>query len=107
MTKEWAEPTAPLAFRYADLSCATGVAPAIPAITHTYRARRDLLHVWRHIRDRNPAAADRFFQRIQARIEILRQFPKAGARRPELARDARVLVEPPYLILYPNFHSFR
>ncbi len=100
MTKEWAEPAAPLALRYADLFYTPGISAGISAIGHTYRARRDLIDLWLHIRQQNPAAADRFFARIEVRIEILRHFPRAGARRPELARNARMLVEPPYLILY-------
>jgi toxin ParE1/3/4 len=33
-------------------------------------------------------------------VEILKRFPKAGRLRPDIAADARVLVESPYLILY-------
>lgn len=61
-------------------------------------ARSDPL--WLLIHESNPAAANRFLQRIEARIEILRRFPEAGQRRRDIAPDARVLVEPPYLILY-------
>lgn len=46
MNGERAEPAAPLAFRYADLPCATEIAALIPAIRHTYRARRDLMRLW-------------------------------------------------------------
>jgi toxin ParE1/3/4 len=31
---------------------------------------------------------------------MLRRFPEAGAPRPTLAAGARILVEPPYVILY-------
>ncbi|MGH7037767.1 MAG: type II toxin-antitoxin system RelE/ParE family toxin [Stellaceae bacterium] len=69
-------------------------------IRHTFRARRDLIDLWLLIHEANPAAADRHLQRIEARIEILKHFPEAGQRRRDIAPDARVLVEPPYLILY-------
>ena len=72
----------------------------MPQVRHTSRARRDLLDLWLDIAADNPAAADRVYDRIEARIEILKGFPEAGAPRPELAADARFLVEPPYLILY-------
>ena len=67
---------------------------------HTVRARRDLIDLWLLVRKADPAAADRLLQRIEARIEILRRFPEAGQRRRGIAPDARVLIEPPYLILY-------
>ena len=72
----------------------------MPEIRYTARARRDLLEIWLHIAAENPAAAERVFDRIEARVSILERFPEAGPARPEIAPDARVLVEPPYLILY-------
>jgi toxin ParE1/3/4 len=45
-------------------------------------------------------AADRVYERIEARLEILRTFPEAGVVRPNVAADARLLIEPPYLIFY-------
>jgi toxin ParE1/3/4 len=69
-------------------------------IHHTVRARRDLIDLWLLVREADPAAANRLLQRIEARIEILRRFPQAGRHRREIAPDARVLVESPYLILY-------
>lgn len=69
-------------------------------VRHTYRARRDLIELWLELRDVNPGAADRVYQRLGARLEILKQFPEAGPLRPRLDREARVLVEPPYLVLY-------
>jgi toxin ParE1/3/4 len=100
MNGEEAEPLVPPAFLEACIPGVAGTSEVIPAIHHTYRARRDLMHLWLHMREKCPAAADRFLQRIEARLDILRHSPKAGARRPDLARDARMLVAPPYLILY-------
>jgi len=33
-------------------------------------------------------------------VEILRQFPESGPVRPDVAPEARALIELPYLILY-------
>ena len=52
------------------------------------------------------AAADRVFDRIEARITLLKDFPESGVAKPDLAPDARMLVERPYLIFYrirPDF----
>jgi toxin ParE1/3/4 len=72
----------------------------VPQIHHTVRARRDLLDIWFSIATDNPAAADRVYDRLEARVRILERFPEVGPARPDIAADARVLVEPPYLILY-------
>src|SRR3546814_3988800 len=50
----------------------------VPTIRRTVRAREDLLDIWLHIAQDDPAAADRVFDRIEARIEVLKQFPEAG-----------------------------
>jgi toxin ParE1/3/4 len=65
----------------------------------TAKARRDLLDIWRDIAGYSAAAADRVFDRIEARIALLKDFPESGVAKPDLAPDARVLVERPYLIL--------
>jgi toxin ParE1/3/4 len=72
----------------------------VPQVRHTARARRDLLDVWIGIATDNHAVADRVYGRLEARVLIPECFPEAGAARPDIADDARVLVEPPYLILY-------
>jgi toxin ParE1/3/4 len=72
----------------------------VPEVRHTARARRDLLDIWLYIGGDNPAAADRVYARLAARIRILEKRPSAGRPRPEIAPDARSLVEPPFLILY-------
>ncbi len=69
-------------------------------VRYTARARRDLLDIWLSIAVNNPAAADRVYDRLEARVLILERFPEAGPAMPAIADDARVLVEPPYLILY-------
>ncbi len=63
-------------------------------------ARADLIQIWVDIALDNQAAADRVYDRLEARVKILERFPEAGMARPDIAKDARVLVESPYLILY-------
>ncbi len=72
----------------------------MPQVRHTARARRDLIEIWLEIASVNSAAADDLYNRLEARVEILNRFAKAGPLRPDIAADARVLVERPYLILY-------
>ena len=70
------------------------------AIHHTARARRDLIDIWLEVSAVNPAAADELYNRLEARVEILRRFPQSGPARADIAPDARALIELPYLILY-------
>lgn len=70
------------------------------SVRQTARARADLLAIWRDVAADDPAAADRLFDRLEARVRILETFAEAGPARPDIAPDARVLVERPYLLLY-------
>jgi toxin ParE1/3/4 len=72
----------------------------VPAIRYTARARRDLIDIWLEVSQVNPAAANELYNRLEARVEILRRFPQSGRARPDIAPDARALIELPYLILY-------
>ena len=72
----------------------------MPQVRQTAQARRDLLKIWFDIAPENPVAAERVYDRLEARVRILEQFPEAGPARPDIADTARALVEPPYLILY-------
>jgi toxin ParE1/3/4 len=47
-----------------------------------------------------PAAAERYFERIEAKVELLRSQPCMGVRRSDIRESMRMLVEHPYLILY-------
>ena len=71
----------------------------MPQVRHTTRARRDLIGIWLEINEVNPAAAAKLYDRLEARVEILRRFPAAGPARPDIAPEARALAELPYLIL--------
>jgi toxin ParE1/3/4 len=59
-----------------------------------------LLEIWQYLAARDSRAADRTYERLEQRIKILEAFPEAGPARPEIAPDARVLIEAPYLIFY-------
>lgn len=69
-------------------------------VRHTAQARVDLIAIWREVAMDSPDAADRLLDRLAARVRILGTFPEAGMARPDIAPAARVLVEPPYLLLY-------
>ena len=64
------------------------------------RARPDLDDIWLHVALDNPDAADRLVDQIMARCQGLRDYPRLGPRRPEIAPDARMLVMGDYLALY-------
>jgi toxin ParE1/3/4 len=72
----------------------------VPSVRYTVRARRDLLDIWLEVADSNPPAADELYNRLEARIKLLKRFPRSGPLRPDIAIGARALVELPYLILY-------
>jgi toxin ParE1/3/4 len=72
----------------------------VPRVSQSQRARADLLDIWLEIATDDPAAADRLYDRLERRVGILETFPEAGPSRPEIAPEARVLVEGSYLILY-------
>jgi toxin ParE1/3/4 len=47
-----------------------------------------------------PAGAERYFDRIEAKAELLRSQPRMGVRRPDIRPSMRMLVEAPYLLPY-------
>lgn len=75
-------------------------ANSVAQIHYTTRARRDLLDIWVAIALDSEASADRVYDRLAARVQILERFPQAGSIRSDIANGARVLVESPYLIFY-------
>ena len=64
------------------------------------QAREDLLDIYVLIGLEDPAAAERYFDRIDAKIEILQSQPRIGVRRPDIRAGMRMLVEAPNVILY-------
>lgn len=64
------------------------------------QARKDLLDIHLFIALDSPEAAERLYERIQAKVEVLAEHPRLGPRRPDISPSTRIVVEGPYLILY-------
>jgi toxin ParE1/3/4 len=64
------------------------------------QARKDLLNLYALIYVEQPMAAERYFDRIEAKVELLCGQPRMGVRRPDIRLSTRMLLEAPYLILY-------
>jgi toxin ParE1/3/4 len=69
-------------------------------LTWSAQSRDDLLNIYVLIGLEQPAAAERYFDRIEAKAELLRSQPRMGVRRSDIRESMRMLVEFPYLILY-------
>ncbi|PWB82949.1 MAG: type II toxin-antitoxin system RelE/ParE family toxin [Methylocystaceae bacterium] len=69
-------------------------------IVRTPRARLDLIEIWRFVADDSPAAADRLLDRIEKALAMLRDNPRAGRTRPELAPGVRSLPVGNYVLFY-------
>ncbi|PTE09517.1 type II toxin-antitoxin system RelE/ParE family toxin [Mesorhizobium helmanticense] len=63
-------------------------------------ARTDLIDIYVTIGCENIRAADRYYDRIEARAMQLADQPRMGLRRPDIRRSARMLVEAPFVLLY-------
>jgi toxin ParE1/3/4 len=66
----------------------------------TNQARADLLDIYELIGIEQPAAAERYFDRIENLIGLLNEQPRLGLSRPDISPKLRMLIERPYLILY-------
>lgn len=64
------------------------------------QARNDLLDIYVMIGLEQQAAAERYFDRIEASCQLLKSQPRMGVRRTDIRASMRMLVEAPYLILY-------
>jgi toxin ParE1/3/4 len=64
------------------------------------QARADLLEIYVTIGLEQPAAAERYFDRIEETASLLKSQPRMGVRRSDIRPSMRMLVESPYLILY-------
>jgi toxin ParE1/3/4 len=70
-------------------------------VRFTRQAREDLLDIWLHIAPHNSeAVADRVYDHIEQTCQLLRQHPRLGPVRPEIAEDARALVIERWLAFY-------
>jgi toxin ParE1/3/4 len=63
-------------------------------------ARADLIDIYMMIGSENIRAADRYYDRLEARAMQLADQPRMGIRRPDIRSSARMLVETPFLLLY-------
>lgn len=70
------------------------------SLVWTRLARADLLDIYAVIAQDHPAAAERIFDRLEALTTLLRDQPRLGPRRPDIAPGLRMLADRPYLILY-------
>lgn len=70
------------------------------AIRKSARAEEDIYEAWRYTALDNRAAADRFLDAIERRIDLLTRHPFSGSPREDLAPGIRHLVSGSYLILY-------
>jgi toxin ParE1/3/4 len=77
-----------------------GTKPLSVDLVWTRQAREDLVEIYIFIGGNNPAAAERVFDAVRARMELLVEHPRLGVRRREIRPSTRILVEGPYLILY-------
>ena len=66
----------------------------------TPQAREDLIEIYTFTGLENPSAAERIFDALQAKAELLTENPRLGVRRPEILPAMRLLIEAPYLFLY-------
>lgn len=52
-------------------------------------AKANLLEIWEHIAEDDPAAADRVLDQIWDGFRVIARFPLGGTARPEIAPDLR------------------
>lgn len=64
------------------------------------QARADLLDIYVLIGLERPAVAERYLDRIESKVELLRLQPRMGVRRSDIRPSMRMLVEGSYLLLY-------
>ena len=70
------------------------------SLNWTRQARLDVLDIYELIGLEQPAAAERYFDRIDRLANLLREQPRLGVARPDIAPGFRMLIERPYLLLY-------
>ena len=73
-------------------------------IVRTHQVDEQLAQIWQDIATENQPAADRVLLRIDARLQHLSDFPLMGPLRQDIRSQSRLLIEPPYLVLY-EFHA--
>lgn len=66
----------------------------------TPRANRDISEIAEHIAADNPSAALKLLVEFESVLDLISEFPKAGALREELGKGIRFVPKRPYLIFY-------
>jgi toxin ParE1/3/4 len=66
----------------------------------SHQARADFLDIYVLIGLEQPAAAERYFDLIEAKVDLLTSQPRLGVRRPDIRPNLRMLIASPYLVLY-------
>jgi len=61
----------------------------------TPQAREDLIEIYTYIGLDNPSAAECIFDTVQAKAELLIEYPRLGVRRAEIRPSTRMIVEGP------------
>lgn len=64
------------------------------------KAENDIFEIWTAISEKNEDAADRLVMKIIDKLELAAELPNMGAARPEINKDARILIVGSYIILY-------
>lgn len=71
-----------------------------PDVSWTRQAKEDLFRIYVLIGLEQPAAAERYYDRIERKAHLLAEQPKLGTRRPDIRPGLRMLIEHLYVILY-------
>ncbi len=66
----------------------------------TAQAEDDLIEIAVYIAKDNPSAADRVLDALEEKTELLAEYPRLGAERPDIAAEVRAFPVGKYLILY-------
>jgi len=69
-------------------------------VVFTKQAREDLIDIWLHIAEDDPAAADRVLDRLDESARHLVDHPEMGAARDDIRPGLRYLISGSYLLLY-------
>lgn len=64
------------------------------------RARSQLRDIWNDIASNNEAAADSLLRHLIEKFERAAFYPEIGQARPDIAANARMLVEGRYIAIY-------
>lgn len=69
-------------------------------VRYTREAREDLLQIWVDIAPHDMRAADRVYDLIESRCDLLREHRELGPARPEVGAGARVLIVEKWIAFY-------